>query len=519
LIFAALVISLVSLAYGLNYMWFTGSEITRTGDRIRIWPGDTVSGPYRTNDCFFFQDTIFPGNDFVIASCDSPAFHHFVTNAPPLEFPQTVDWIRQQAVIQGHYFNHGDTMQARAHLEGNNLRYWTWPMGMPFDSSQVAVISLGDSAVVFFNTPMLSLWGTISTTLIMGTSGRAGLEDNVVYASSTPPWGELTPNHPEKFALVAEGEIKILDTPANGHGDSNNRGYNQMNPDSTSIALNGFFCALNESFTFEHQNDADSGYVYQYPSGVNHVDDRGVIFLWGALAQKRRGYVHRSTPPNSPTGSSTGYLKQYVYDYQLEFWNLGIFDTPENQIVPSAVNLGNVLVGDTARDTVYVINGFVPITIDSVRAPLPFSAVLPDSYRWQQPLVVGFAPTSVGVFDDTVRFYIAYYHQWLTIPVSGVGIANAADRSILRPSAFSLSCNPNPFNAQTRISFSLPRAEVACLYVFDILGQRVATLQEGLLNAGEHSVSFDGSALPSGVYFVQLKSASLYKTDKLLLLK
>jgi hypothetical protein len=60
--------------------------------------------------------------------------------------------------------------------------------------------------------------------------------------------------------------------------------------------------ALGESFCFENQNDPDSGYDF------GSQDDRGTIYLFGSLTQKRRGYVHRSNR------TSTGYAKKYVYD-------------------------------------------------------------------------------------------------------------------------------------------------------------------------------------------------------------
>ncbi|HEY3295601.1 MAG TPA: T9SS type A sorting domain-containing protein [bacterium] len=90
---------------------------------------------------------------------------------------------------------------------------------------------------------------------------------------------------------------------------------------------------------------------------------------------------------------------------------------------------------------------------------------------------------------------------------------------ILQPSSFTLSCAPNPFNPQTRLSFSLPEAERVNLGLFDILGQRLATLHDGLLSAGEHTISFDGSTLSAGIYFARLLSPHRQATLKLMLIK
>lgn len=88
------------------------------------------------------------------------------------------------------------------------------------------------------------------------------------------------------------------------------------------------------------------------------------------------------------------------------------------------------------------------------------------------------------------------------------------------PSAFVLEQNaPNPFNPTTRIAFSLEQASWASLKVFDLQGSQVATLVDGLTEAGEHRVSFDASRLASGVYFYALEAEGLVQTRKMVLMK
>ena len=57
------------------------------------------------------------------------------------------------------------------------------------------------------------------------------------------------------------------------------------------------------------------------------------------------------------------------------------------------------------------------------------------------------------------------------------------------------------------------------LTVFNTLGQQVATLVNGEMEAGYHSVRFDGSKLASGVYFYRLSAGTYVETRKLLILK
>ncbi len=78
---------------------------------------------------------------------------------------------------------------------------------------------------------------------------------------------------------------------------------------------------------------------------------------------------------------------------------------------------------------------------------------------------------------------------------------------------------PNPFNPTTTIRFSLPRREHVTLKVFDVLGREVATLVNGEVSPGEHSVVFDAKDLPSGVYFAQLRAGNIVQRIKMILMK
>ncbi len=88
------------------------------------------------------------------------------------------------------------------------------------------------------------------------------------------------------------------------------------------------------------------------------------------------------------------------------------------------------------------------------------------------------------------------------------------------PENFYLAQNqPNPFNPETVISFALPEASQVALTVYNSAGQRVATLMEGFVTAGEYSVVFDGANLSSGVYFYHLTAGNHSAVKKCLLMK
>lgn len=78
---------------------------------------------------------------------------------------------------------------------------------------------------------------------------------------------------------------------------------------------------------------------------------------------------------------------------------------------------------------------------------------------------------------------------------------------------------PNPFNPTTSIQFSLPASAHATLEVYNMLGQRVATLVNETLSAGTHTANFDASELSSGVYLYRLHAGNEVMTRKLTLVK
>jgi len=113
--------------------------------------------------------------------------------------------------------------------------------------------------------------------------------------------------------------------------------------------------------------------------------------------------------------------------------------------------------------------------------------------------------TTSGVNLDYVQF---------SRVVVGVGPDNGL------PSVFALEQNyPNPFNPTTTINYSLPKASNATLIVYNLLGQRVATLVNEHLAAGGHTVQFDAKNLATGVYFYRLEAGSYVACKKMLLLK
>jgi len=103
--------------------------------------------------------------------------------------------------------------------------------------------------------------------------------------------------------------------------------------------------------------------------------------------------------------------------------------------------------------------------------------------------------------------------------VFGTFVGVAPDENGI-PAQFLLEQNyPNPFNPSTTITFSLPRSGEVRLRVFNLLGEEVATLFSGHKDAGTHTVQWDATGQPSGVYFYRLRAGDFTQTRKLVLLR
>ena len=107
---------------------------------------------------------------------------------------------------------------------------------------------------------------------------------------------------------------------------------------------------------------------------------------------------------------------------------------------------------------------------------------------------------------------------------AGTTLVETPSEDVL-PTRFSLEQNhPNPFNPGTTVQFRLPETTEISLEIYNMLGQRIRTLFQGVQQAGTHSAQWDGRndanvTVAGGVYFLRLHSDSEVRTRRMLLLK
>ncbi|MDA0907265.1 MAG: T9SS type A sorting domain-containing protein [Bacteroidetes bacterium] len=111
--------------------------------------------------------------------------------------------------------------------------------------------------------------------------------------------------------------------------------------------------------------------------------------------------------------------------------------------------------------------------------------------------------------------------EWEVVAMVGSEATYTSNEPTPMPSSFELKQNyPNPFNPTTTIQFSLATAQNVTLEVYNMLGQKVATLvQNQPMTAGIHTQSFDASALASGMYIYKLYTPEFSQSRRMMLIK
>ncbi len=104
--------------------------------------------------------------------------------------------------------------------------------------------------------------------------------------------------------------------------------------------------------------------------------------------------------------------------------------------------------------------------------------------------------------------------------VRTTGVDETASGYGKRPGSYGLLQNyPNPFNNSTVISFELPEEGRMTLKIYNMLGQEVKTLFDGIRNAGKHNEAYSFNDLPSGIYFYQICIGEHILTRKFILMR
>lgn len=177
------------------------------------------------------------------------------------------------------------------------------------------------------------------------------------------------------------------------------------------------------------------------------------------------------------------------------------------QLVSSISTNGNVLDVNARNDTLFVANFNEGLVVYDVSTPT-------------QPQVIGYYQTAGPVRALDVQGNCIYTAEYAFIGIYELFDATSVPSRPQVIREFQLLQNtPNPFNAETQFRFNLPKPSTTKLTIFDLQGRTVQTILNQHCDAGQHTVAFQATDLPSGVYLYTLSTEYNTETKKMVLLK
>ncbi|MBD3369634.1 T9SS type A sorting domain-containing protein [Candidatus Fermentibacteria bacterium] len=273
----------------------------------------------------------------------------------------------------------------------------------------------------------------------------------------------------------------------------------------------------------------DGGYCYgeSWLAEGSESDVKGGIGFMGATTA-------------SPVGQ-TDSLAEYTFRgyFEEEIWNMGaavdygkmkvdefygssatdnnhmhmIFGCPETDIFYDTSPITSLVV--THDDVIYT--GTFTVTVANSDAPIEGALVgavqdttyLDGAYTNSSGVATLSIPSLENSPDVTITATYHNHHPSVTYAEPGVGIGSEQSAEV---GSLSLAAaSPNPFQSSTAIGFSVPSAGNAELCIYDMSGRLVRTLHEGELEAGSHSLTWDGTdhtgrMVSDGVYLYRLRT-------------
>ncbi len=231
---------------------------------------------------------------------------------------------------------------------------------------------------------------------------------------------------------------------------------------------------------------------------------------------------------------TAGYPGIYVYnatDGKVVFDNFKVnvysfidYHVTANVDMGIMVRRGDFDPASSALDIIGTFDGWTGTPMTDTDADTVYTA----SLGWHDAgTTIEFKCRRNGAWDNTEEFpsgganrtYLVTEEENQVIPTFLYGdITEVAIDGV--PEQYELSQNyPNPFNPATTIKFQIPATEMVTMNIFDLKGRKVAELFNTQMDAGYYNVTFDASALPSGMYIYRLTAGEFRDVKKMTLLK
>lgn len=234
------------------------------------------------------------------------------------------------------------------------------------------------------------------------------------------------------------------------------------------------------------------GDVGQVGWEIIHLIENGKNYGWNI--------IEGSHCFNPPEGCDTTGLEMPLFEYE---WGVD----------GQAITGGYVYRGDTHPGLYgkYIYGDYVFGTIwaleyDGVNDPV--NEVLFDT---------DYLISSFGIDEHGEIYIIGYTTNGRIYTIDS---ATSTDNDNRIPVSYRLHQNyPNPFNNETVISFSVPESERVSIEVFNLIGQRIATVTDEQYKRGDHSVTWNAAGMSSGVYFYRMRAGDFIETKRMVFLQ
>jgi len=272
--------------------------------------------------------------------------------------------------------------------------------------------------------------------------------------------------------------------------------------------VNFYWHNVNDAESFILEGSSDNGFIADY-FYVSTTDTFTSVILNAAQGMDYYWHVRAINNTDSSAWSST--------------WKFTTISPaiPNTPMLISPVNNASDVPADTADFSWHSVNNaenyFLEVSSDNSFVADYFSVSATDTFA----SIILYSPAGMDYFWHVRASNSTDTSEWSETWKFTTEQANAFDDETLKPATFHLLQNrPNPFNPVTLISYQLASNSFVSLKVFDLTGKEIQTMVNQQQSAGNYSVSFDASTLPSGIYFYRLITSNGFaQSRKMILLK
>jgi photosystem II stability/assembly factor-like uncharacterized protein len=150
-----------------------------------------------------------------------------------------------------------------------------------------------------------------------------------------------------------------------------------------------------------------------------------------------------------------------------------------------------------------------------------FLVTIDSGYTWNEyPLPDSVQPNKIVFVDSLCGFAICDSGYILKyVPKKQTKVTEENFWTNLFSEDFEWGISPNPFNSVTRLNFRIKKSQFIRIELYSILGQKLKTIEDEFLNAGEYSIQLNESHLNSGVYLIRFSTENKSETKKIILIK